>query len=106
MGSFQSDRCYLDDGSYQDIRLDASTPTCIADDPLPSSRSQHNNPKQSPNESVYNDGKTSHILHNDTNKDIHANLVDKCGGDTNITATYSARISPNHKVMVCTSIYL
>ena len=103
MGSFQSDRCYLDDGSYQDIRLDASTPICIADDPLPSSQSQHNNPKQSPNESVCNDGKTNRIRHNNITKDIHANVVDKCGGDTNNTTTYSAHISPKHKVMVCTS---
>ena len=106
MGSFQSDRCYLDDDLYQDIHLDTSTPIRIADDPLPSSRSQHNKPNQNPNESGCNNGKINHKPHNDTNKDIHTNLVDKCGGDIDNTTTYSSHISPKHKVLFFSSLCL
>ena len=99
MGSFQSDRCYLDDDLYQDIHLDTGTPIRIAEDALPSSRSQHNKPNQTPNNTGRSNGNINHKTHNDTNKDIHSNLVDKSGSDIDHTTTYSSHISPKHKVL-------
>ena len=101
MGSIQSDRYYLDDDWYQDIKLDASNPICTGDDLF--SASFHGNNKTSKHVHKNGSQNNGNVIPIPqclaTNKDSDANIDYTLGDDNDNPTSYNPNTSFQNEVI-------